>query len=224
MESDLNPNVVKQEIEVLDNQYKLEILIDQPYGCCFCLKADVLQQWQEYGDKTRGIVLGIDIDWFSEINNHMPHPSVNLEQAIGYSTVLYHTKELEDEFFDICYAAIKEYNLAAWIMAIRPTFKHYSAFIKNPTFYGEYESRIVYYPNDLHNLTVGSLNITGLVEEPSRHYCLPWTKDYGDNALKIIGLGCNCDLTEKEIKKLFVDSGLKGRFELFRSRCSYRLR
>jgi len=224
LESDLDTDIVKQEIEILDNQYKIEIMIDQPYGCCFCLNRDVLQQWQEYGDKTRGVVLGIDVDWFSEMKNQMPHPSINIEQAIGYGAVLYHTKELEDGFYKICYEAIKEYNLTAWIMGIRPTFKHYSAFIKNPTFYGEYESRIVYYPNDTHDFRVGSLNITGPIEKPFKHYCLPWTKGNGDKALKVIGLGCNCDLTDKDVKKLLDDAGLVGGFELFKSQCSYRLR
>jgi hypothetical protein len=223
MESDLDSNVVKQEIKILDKQYETEVLVDPPYGCCFCEYGDILQQWQEYGDKTRGVFLGIDINWFSGIKNQMPHPNVKIEKAIGYSKVYYHTKEVEDGFYKICYAAIKEFGLMAWVMSIRSTFKHYSAYIKNPAFFGEYESRIVYYPNKSHDFTVGSLNITGLVKEPVFHYCLPWAKSNGDSALKIIGLGCNCSLTETDVIKLLNDAGLSGQFELYKSQCSYRL-
>jgi len=47
---------------------------------------------------------------------------------------------------DVCYKALKEQGTSAWIMCIRPTFKHYSGFVKNPTFEPEAEIRIVYYP------------------------------------------------------------------------------
>lgn len=222
--SDLDINIVKQEIEVLDNQYAIEILIDQPYGSCFCLNGDVLQQWQEYGDRTKGIVMGFDISWFTGLKKQMPHPSVNIEQAIGYSEVLYHTKNVEDGFYRICYEAIKEYGLSAWIMGIRPTFKHYSAFIKNPTFFGEYESRIVYYPIDAHDFKESDLKIIGPVDSPFKHYCLPWTKGNGDNAIKVIGLGCNCELSDADIKDVLSNAGVLGKFEIFKSHCSYRLR
>lgn len=224
LKSDLDQEIVIREIEMLDQQYELEVQMYLPYGCCFCLSGDVLQQWQEYGDKTTGVVLGFDFNWFSDIEHQMPHPSINIKQSIGYSEVLYHNKELEDGFYKICYDAIKEHGLSAWIMGIRPTFKHYSAFIKNPTFFGEYETRIVYYPSDDHDYTTSSLNISGPIDKPFKHYCLPWTKGNGDNALCKIGLGCNCELTPQEVQNLLNEAGLMGRFELFNSECSYRLR
>ena len=224
LKSDLNQEIVIPEIEILDHQYNIEIQIDSPYGCCFCQSGDVLQQWQEYGDKTKGIVLGFDFDWFSDLPQQMPHPSINIRQSIGYSKVLYHSKELENSFYKICYDGIKEYGLNAWIMGIRPTFKHYSAFIKNPTFFGEFESRIVYYPSNRHDYHADPLCITGPVEIPFKHYCLPWTRGNGDNALCIIGIGCNCRLNAEDVKRLLNEAGLMGRFELFNSGCSYRLR
>lgn len=72
LQSDLNPDIVNPEIEILDQQYKLEIQIDKPYGCCFCKDSDLLQQWLEYGDKTRGVVLGFDFDWFDGLRRDMP--------------------------------------------------------------------------------------------------------------------------------------------------------
>lgn len=111
-------------------------MVDSPFGCCFCRYGDVLQQWQEYGDRTKGVSLGFDFKWFNNIPCNMPHPNVKLEQSIGYSNVLYHNEQHENAFYEICYNSIKEFGLSAWIMGIRPTFKHYSAFLKNPTFFG----------------------------------------------------------------------------------------
>jgi hypothetical protein len=224
LESDIDRDVVEKEIEILDHQYQIEVQIDKPYGVCFCKKADVLQQWLEYGDKTRGVVLGFDFNWFNGLKKEMPHPSSKFLNAIGYDEVLYHNKQLEEEFYKICYDAIKEHGLNAWIMGIRPTFKHYSAFIKNPTFDGEYETRIVYYPNSSEEFVDNALRISELVDAPFAHYCLPWTNGDGNNALKAIGLGCNCELTKEDVNSILINAGLSGEFQLFRSECSYRLR
>jgi len=223
-ESDLDKTVVESEIEILDNQYSLEVQIDKPYGTCFCKYADVLQQWLEYGDKTKGLVLGFDLEWFKGLKKQMPHPSSKQSQFVGYESMLYHDKALEDGFYNICYTAIKQYGLSAWIMGIRPTFKHYSAFIKNPTFVGEQEVRILYYPDIHEQHEDNNLKISDLVQTPFPHYCLPWTVGNGDNALKAIDLGCNCDLTQEKIKEIMTKAGLSGEFQLFKSECSYRLR
>lgn len=95
LDSDLDPKIVTQEIEVLDRQFDIEILLDAPYGCCFCMSGDVLQQWQEYGERTKGVVLGFDFDWFSGLQKQMPHPNSNISHAIGYSSVIYSNKDLE---------------------------------------------------------------------------------------------------------------------------------
>lgn len=225
LESDLDPDIIRQEIEILDHQYKIETQIDKPYGICFCRGPDELQQWLEYGDKTKGIVLGFDFDWFKGLERNMPHPSVNFLHTIGYEQVLYHDEQIEEGFYKICYDAIKEFGLQAWIIGgIRFTFKHYSAFIKNPTFRGEYETRIVYYPNRGESVPDNPLVLTGPQNTPFNHYCLPWTKNKGDNALKAIGLGCNCELTQDDLQAIMTEAGLGGRFDLFKSQCSYRLR
>lgn len=64
----------------------------------------------------------------------------------------------------------------------------------------------------------------GLVTKPFNHYCLPWTKGNGDNALIIIRIGCNCNFTDINIQELLNNSGLSGQFEIFKSHCSYLLR
>lgn len=224
LEIDLDKEIVTNVIDTLDHQFDIELQISPPYGCCFCKSGDVLQQWLEYGDKTKGVVLGFDFDWFSGLIEQMPHPNTSLKQSIGYNGVLYHNKEIDDGFYKICYDAIVDHGLSAWIMGILTAFKHYSAFIKNPTYFGEYETRIVYYPSEQHDYVTNSLNLMGPVEKPFNHYCLPWTKGNGNNALCRIGLGCNCKLSVEDIKRMLKEVGLGGRFELFNSQCSYRLR
>lgn len=222
--SDLDKDIIVEEIKILDQQYKIEVQLYKPFGICFCNDCDVLQQWLEYGDKTRGVVLGFDFSWFKELKQQMPHPSSNFLQSIGYHKVLYHDQRLEDGFYNICYDAIKEYGLSAWIMAIRGTFKHYSAFIKNPTFRGEYETRIVYYPSRDENTGDNELNLSALAEKPFPHYCLPWIGQNGGSALKAIGLGCNCKLTKDDVYTILTSAGLDGELALFKSECSYRIR
>ena len=177
-----------------------------------------------YMNQVKGVVLGFDLEWFKNLKKQMPHPSSKQSQAVGHDSALYHNKSLEDAFYNICYNCIREYGLSAWVMGIRPTFKHYSAFIKNPTFIGEQEERIVYYPESHEPHPDNDLKISELVETPFPHYCLPWTNGNGDNALKAIGLGCNCDLTQEKIKEIMTAAGLAGEFQLFKSECSYRLR
>lgn len=222
--SDLDTDMVNNLIPIIDRQYEIEILIDKPYGACFCKEHNKLTQWLEYGDKTKGIVLGFDIDWFDGLKQQMPHPSVNLESSIGYDHVLYYNSELEDAFFNICYKAIQEYGMNSWIMAIRPTFKHYSAFIKNNAFVSENELRVVYYPNEKHEFINSSFNIGGPHNEPFTHYSLSWTKGNGDNAIKAIGLGSNCSLNKNDIKSILENAGVSGEFQLFESQIPYRIR
>lgn len=224
LNSDLDRDILKKEIEILDQQYQIEVQFAKPYGICFCKNRDVLQQWLEYGDKTRGVVLGFDLDWFQGLERKMPHPSVNFNDSIGYENVEYHSKRHEEGFYRICYDQIKEYGLDAWAIGIRSTFKHYSAFIKNPFFCGEYETRIVYYPNHDAVVPDNVLGVSGPEIEPFVHYCLPWTMGNGDNALKVIGLGCNCELTQDDLSSILKNAGLSGQIQIFRSECSYKLR
>lgn len=223
-ECDLDKKVVESQIEFLDKQYSIEVQIDKPFGTCFCKHPDILQQWLEYGDKTKGVALGFDLEWFTSLKKQTPHPSSIQSQAIGYESALYHDKSLEDSFYDICYKCIKKYGYSAWFLGIRPVFKHYSAFIKNPAFVGELEERIVYYPGNQEPHIDNDLNISNLVETPHPHYCLPWTNGKGDNALKVIFLGCNCHLTKKDIEKIMTEAGITGNFYLNNSESSYKFR
>jgi hypothetical protein len=222
-ESDLEKEVIEEAIEILDKQYNLEVQVDKPFGTCFCKASDSLTQWLEYGDKTKGVVLGFDLEWFEHLKKQMPHPNSKQMQSVGHESALYYNKDLENEFYHYCYDTIKN-AYTAWIIQIRTTFKHYSAFIKNNAFYTELEERIVYYPDTNKQHPDNDLKISELVETPLPHYCLPWTNGNGDNALKEIGLGFNCDLTQEQIKEIIMEANFDGEFQLFKSKCPYRFR
>ena len=87
---------------------------------------------------------------------------------------------------------------------------------------GEQELRIVDYPSQEHKENV--LSVSSVIEEPFTHYCMPWRNATGSRALKSIGLGCNYELTEENVKSILLNAGLSGEFCLFKSECSYRIR
>ena len=209
---------------VIDYNKSMLDCINLGLSCCFCKKPDLLQQWKEYGDNTQGLSLGFDIDWFNNLNHQTPHSSINQSQALGYYEVLYYSQHIEKEIYDVCYEGIKQYGCLAWIMVIRTTFKHYSAFIKNLTFFGEEEVRNVYYPNDFDGHNTNEANISDEVDIPIKHYCLPWSDSRDNNSLKAIIRGCNCNLKVSDIKKALNDSGLAESINVYDSKCSYRIR
>lgn len=88
-------------------------------------------------------------------------------------------------------------------MTVRTTLKHYSAFIKNPTFQDEREVRIVYYPHKTHDVdSVSEISIH--LDDQIPHCALPWAKSNGTWAIKEIIIGTNCKYTENEIKKMLI--------------------
>ena len=91
-QTDIPKDVLDNAIQLIDQQYKTEIQTDPPYGVCFCQKEDISSQWTEYGDHTRGVSLGFDINWFIHndgIRQQKPHPSTVQSNAIGCDTVIY---------------------------------------------------------------------------------------------------------------------------------------
>lgn len=225
-QTDLSSEMLDQVFETIDAQYKIEIKVDPPYGICFCQKDDLLFQWKEYGDNTRGLSLGFDINWFMNndgIKQQKPHPNSIQSNAIGCDNVIYHSEDVEKKLAGICYEALKRQGASAWIRSIRPTFKHYSAFIKNPTFKPESEIRIVYYPMEEENFSEKDVNISDLKTNIKKHYEIPWING-NSQALKSICIGHNCDLKETDIRRLLEENGVKTDIEIKQSECSYRIR
>lgn len=225
-QTDLPNDVLNDAIEVIDKQYKVEIQTDPPYGLCFCTKEDISSQWSEYGDHTKGLSLGFDINWFIHndgIKQQKPHPSSIQSNAIGCDNVIYHSKEFEAQIADICYKALKEQGQIAWFKSIRPTFKHYSGFVKNPTFDPEAEIRIVYYPTEELKFKQENVDVSDLKTNVKKHYEIPWIKEESQ-ALKSICIGHNCALSETDIRKLLEENGIGTDVQIKQSECTYRIR
>lgn len=223
--TDLPTNLLKQVIEIIDKQYKTELMVTPPYGICFCKREDLLSQWKEYGGNTRGVSIGFDLNWFIKngIKQQMPHPSSVQSNSIGCEGVIYHSDEFEQEMAELCYEIIKKHGITSWITHIRPTFKHYSGFVKNPTFESEEEIRIVYYPIESIDFSVKDIDVSELKTNVKKHYEIPWIKQ-SSQALKSICIGHCCELTEEDIMRLLAENGIDNNVEITESRCSYRPR
>lgn len=224
-QTDLSTDLLEKAIDLIDKQYQVEIKTEPPYGICFCQEKDLLSQWKEYGGNTRGLSLGFDMNWFIKhgIRQQMPHPNGIQSNAIGCGNVIYHSDKFEKEMAEICYQALKQRGPLAWITLIRPTFKHYSGFVKNPTFEPEVEIRIVYYPIEEVDFTVKDVDISDLKTNVKKHYEIPWIKD-GTQALKSICVGHNCGMTKDEIIDVLRLNGIDTNVEITESECSYRPR
>ena len=224
-QTDLPKDALEQAIDLIDKQYKVELMTDPPYGICFCQKEDLLSQWKEYGENTRGLSLGFDINWFIKngIRQQMPHPSSIQSNAIGCDGVIYHSDKFEEEMANLCYQALVQSGAQAWILMIRPTFKHYSGFVKNPTFEPEKEIRIVYYPTEDLDFSEKDVDVSELKTNVKKHYEIPWVKD-GTQALKSICIGHNCTMTKDEILDVLKSNGLDTDVAITESECSYRPR
>lgn len=223
--TDLPEEMLEQAIAAIDNQYKVELISDPPYGICFCQKEDLLSQWKEYGDNTRGLSLGFDINWFIKrgIRQQKPHPSAIQSNAIGCDGVIYHSDVFEEQMAEICYQALKERGLQSGLTLIRPTFKHYSGFVKNPTFEPEAEIRIVYYAYESIDFSVKDIDVSEIKTNVKKHYEIPWISD-NSQALKSICIGHNCVMTKEEILDVLRNNGIDTDIEITESECSYRPR
>lgn len=146
--TDLNKDDLSDVIKIIDNQCKIQISVDPPFGICFCRQEDLLSQWKEYGDETKGLSLGFDLNWFIRhgIKQQKPMTSFIQSNAIGIDNVIYSSDQFVQDMTEAIYKAIKIDGKASWITRITPTLKHYSGFIKNSSFKAEDEIRIVYYP------------------------------------------------------------------------------
>ena len=152
----------------------------------------------------------------------MPHPSTELTPSIGWHTVYYDTKGIAQNFTPLFAEILKNDITALGWLQVRTTLKHYSSFIKNPTYKDEREIRIVYYPANKHNKNSES-EISNIVNYPIPHCTLPWIKSNGICALKEIIIGTNCDFTDDEIIKFLARNGIKNDVSISKSKYPYRM-
>lgn len=223
--TDLPKEFLNQAITLIDLQYKLEVEIDYPYGVCFCRERDLLSQWIEYGDKAKGLSVGFDLNWFvnNGIQQQRPHPNAIQSRAIGWDNVIYHSDAFEEQMAINCYNALKKNGITAWFTVIRPTFKCYSGFVKNPSFEAEQEVRIAYYPMEEVGFMKKDIDISELKTNVKNHYEIPWVKA-DSQAIKSICIGHNCKLEKADIYDLLESNGLSTNIEITESVCSYRIR
>ena len=78
----------KQMMDILENQMKTEIWAstegdEVPYGVCLSVNRDLAQNWNEYGDVSKGIALGFSDDLMLGISNYMPHPIDVFKEPLG---------------------------------------------------------------------------------------------------------------------------------------------
>lgn len=216
----------KQVIDILENQMSTEIWAstegdEVPYGVCLSVNRDLAQNWNEYGDRGKGIALGFSSDLMIGISNDMPHPNRCLKNAIGWNKVVYDRTSLSREFIPLFVELINHSNNAMEWMNIRTTLKHYSAFIKNPCFQDEREIRVVYYPDKEHELD-SLAEVSNIIDKPIKHCTLPWVKSNGICALKEIIIGTNCDKTEEEIRSLLHKNNIHYDIDIVKSEYPYK--
>lgn len=218
--SDLDRETVEFTIQQFECARLPQVYSDIPYGCCLSNMNDLVQQWNEYGDNGKGVSVGFDLDWFN-IKKQYPITSCRIQHSIGYEFVSYDSASLRDNFYEIFYQAIKTEGRQAWIMAILPTFKHYAGFIKNPSFQDEKEIRILFYPSDRFEDSLGGLSTIQNNIRP--HYCLHWANDTS-NAMRSVTVGYNCEHTAEEIVELIKKANLSftNQVRVYKSDCSYR--
>lgn len=211
--------LIEEQIRITDENFLLQRMTDIPFGCCFSLEGDLIQQWNEYGANGDGVSIEFDLS-ILKIKQKMPITSKDVNRAIGYEKVIYDYKEVADKFAYSIEDIINKEKHHAWI-AILITFKHYAGFIKNPVFKDEKETRIVYFPEDDHDGQ--EIGLSKIIREPCDHYCLCWN-DGTFNAMKSIIVGNNCSMTSGEIRDFLEKNNIDSTIPIYKSQSSYRKR
>lgn len=217
----------KQVMDILENQMKTEIWSSTegdeiPYGVCLSVNRDLAQNWNEYGDVSKGIALGFSDDLMLGIPNYMPHPNRCFQRAIGWDKVIYDRDHISREFIPLIVDSINNSRNAMGWLNVRTTLKHYSAFIKNPCFQDEREIRVIYYPDEQHNLD-SVAEVSNIIESPIPHCTLPWIKSNGVCALKEIIIGTNCEKSEENIRALLLENNIPNDVKIVRSEYPYKI-
>lgn len=217
----------KQMMDILENQMKTEIWAstegdEVPYGVCLSVNRDLAQNWNEYGDVSKGIALGFSDDLMLGISNYMPHPNRCFQRAIGWDKVIYDRDHISREFIPLIIDSINNSQNAMGWLNVRTTLKHYSAFIKNPCFQDEREIRVIYYPDEQHKFD-DVAEVSNIIETPIPHCTLPWIKSNGVCALKEIIIGTNCEKSEEDIRDLLFENNIHDDIEIVRSEYPYKI-
>lgn len=216
-----------ETINILNSQMELDLNLslegdETPYGVCLSINRDLAQNWNEYGDMSRGIAMGFSNELFKGISHSIPHLNINLDRSIGWNHVYYDRDGLTHNLSSISIDTLRGNTTALGWLTVRTMLKQYSAFIKNPTFIDEREVRIIYYPHKKHSESSIS-EVSNIIEEPLLHCTLPWLKSDGMCALKEIIIGTNCEYTSEDISNLLHKNGVHNDVSIVKSEYPYRI-
>lgn len=190
-----------------------------PFGICFSINRDLAQNWNEYGDKSRGLALGFSEEIMYGIKHDMPHPNAMVDNSIGWNQVYYDRDNLTPQFVEL-FAEILEYDNMAFVN-IPNTLRHYRSFIKNPTFQDEREVRIIYYPLKRNSNT----SVCGISEVKNNvviHCELPWLKN-NICPIKEIIVGTNCPMSVEDVNNFLKINGVEADVSIVKSEYPYRI-
>lgn len=215
---------IKEQLEALDNFFCIlsnnenNKLFDSCLGVCLSKNRDLAQNWNEYGDRSRGVALGFSEDLVKDIQYIEPCPSTILNSAIGWKEVKYNVG-IEEQLAELFIQEMKENPMTLYI-TVMSTLKHYSAFIKHYSFIDEREVRIIYYPNKEHKGYKGK-GLLPLCTYPQKHASIYWNREGGKCALKEIIIGTNCPLKKEDIERKL--GPLKDDVSIIKSEYPYQL-
>lgn len=190
-----------------------------PFGVCFTVNRDLAQNWNEYGDKSKGLAIGFSEELLYGIKHDMPHPNAVVDNSIGWNQVYYDREDLTPLFVDL-FAQVLEQDPMAFL-TIPSTLRHYRSFIKNPTFQDEREVRIIYYPLERKDNS-STCGISEIKNNVVTHCELPWLKN-NNCPIKEIIVGTNCNLSVDDVKRILKENGINYSISIVKSDYPYRL-
>lgn len=151
-------------------------------GICFSKKLNNVHNWMEYGDHGYGVALGFDYNRLKEIfkeNNFNIY--IDLDDVIySKSKILRHIDEIVNTSTDFIEAGSRLGKLYKYI--------------KQPSYFVEYECRIVHLPSadtDMFNVSNFSYDSLFFYDELLHSYVLNLKILYEKGAFKTIVFGCN---------------------------------
>jgi len=198
---------------------------NMPFCTCFSDDGDLLPQWRSYADDGTGVSIGFDSDYF-KIQNHPPHPHINIKNSIGLESAIYdyNLQHL------ILYNVIKQelsggtQNPIGWLTVLK-NLTLFSAIFKNRSFRAEQEKRIIYYFYDKHISQFDNDFLSGPhnYKDGYSRFDLSWFNSAPNHAITKIFIGPKCKQSAHEILKMLEKFNIKiAENQIIKSESSYR--
>ena len=174
-------------------------------GICFSKKLNDVHNWMEYGDHGYGVALGFDYDKLKEIFEEN-----NLSGYIDLNNVIYSRASVLRKISKIASLSTNP------IEAGRKLGRLYQR-IKQPSYFVEYECRIVHLPSEYTDEFNKSNIFSGLLffyDETLNSYVLNLEMLYEKDVFKKIVFGCNVkQYIPKIVKQQFSKNFMNIKYE-----------